>query len=92
MQVIVSSLQLPLAPDALAMQAEAAKARLDEEARQRWEEDESALRNLRMALREIATKLLCNRQWKDFWEPVDPDDDPEYYSEVVTSKQIGLLL
>lgn len=47
-----------------------------------WEEDEATMRSLRMALREIATKLLCTRQWKDFWEPVDPKEDPEYYCQV----------
>ena len=35
-----------------------------------------------MALREITTRLLCNRQWKDFWEPVDPQEDPEFYEQV----------
>ena len=75
-------LQLPVAPEGLALQAEAARAREEEEARKQWEEDESALRSLRMALREITTKLLCTRQWKDFWEPVDPEEDPEYYSQV----------
>ena len=77
-------LQLPLAPDALALQAEAAEQREVAEARRLWEEDEAALRALRMGLREIATKLLCTRQWKAFWLPVDPEDDPDYYSQVHT--------
>ena len=75
-------MQLPLAPEGLVDQAEAAKAKKQAEARRRWEEDEAALRSLRMALREITTKLLCTRQWKEFWEPVDPEEDPEYYTQV----------
>ena len=78
-------LQLPLAPDALAVQAEAAEQREVAEARRLWEEDEATLRALRMGLREIATKLLCTRQWKAFWLPVDPEDDPDYYSQVGAS-------
>lgn len=74
--------QLPVAPEGFVMQAEADRARIEAEARRLWEEDESALRSLRMALREIATKLLCTRQWKDFWEPVDPEEEPEYYTQV----------
>jgi hypothetical protein len=75
-------MQLPLAPDAVALQTEAAKEREEAEARRLWEEDEATLRSLRMALREIATKLLCTRQWKEFWEPVDPEEDPQYYAQV----------
>ena len=75
-------LQLPVAPEGLAMQAEAETARREAEARRLWEEDEAALRSLRMALREITTKLLCARQWKEFWDPVDPEDDPGYYAQV----------
>lgn len=54
------------------------------EAARKWEEDDAALRSLRMGLRDIATRLLCSRQWKDFWEPIDPEDDPEYYARVRT--------
>lgn len=75
-------LQLPLAPDAVALQTQAAEQREVAEARRLWEEDEATLRSLRMALREIATKLLCAKQWKEFWEPVRPEDDPHYYSQV----------
>lgn len=50
--------------------------------RKAWEDDEAALRTQRMGLRDIATQLLCNRQWKEFWEPVDPKEDPDYYERV----------
>lgn len=75
-------MQLPIAPEGIALQAEAQRAKEVAEARQQWEDDEAALRSLRMALRDIATKLLCTRQWKDFWDPVDPEDDPDYYTQV----------
>ncbi len=78
----MTDVQLPLAPEGLVMQAEAAKAKAEAEARRRWEDDDAALRSLRMTLREITTKLLCTRQWKEFWEPVDPEEDPEYYTQV----------
>ena len=79
-------MQLPVAPEGLAMQAEVAKAKEEAEARRRYEEDEADLRSLRMALREITTKLLCTRQWKEFWEPVDPEEDPDYYTQVFSSR------
>ena len=82
--------QLPLAPDGLAAEQAAAEEKAASEARRRWEEDDSALRALRMALREITTKLLCNRHWKEFWEPVDPDEDPEYW-ELVSKRRIVFL-
>ena len=71
-----------MAPDATAAAEAAAEEREAAAARRAWEEDESALRSLRMAMREITTRLLCNRQWKDFWEPVDPQEDPEFYEQV----------
>lgn len=48
----------------------------------RYEEDQAALRSLRMALREILLRLLSSRKWEAFAEPVSPDEDPHYWETV----------
>ena len=37
-----------------------------------------AMRGLRMGLREVTTRLLVDRRWRAFAEPVTPEEDPEY--------------
>lgn len=70
--------QLPKAPEAEQAAAEAdaaAKAAAERAARQA---DVAALRALRMGLRDVTTRLLCDRRWRAFAEPVTPEEDPEY--------------
>lgn len=47
-----------------------------------YEADVRLVRELRMGLREITTRLLTDRRWRAFAEPVTPDDDPEYWHRV----------
>ena len=46
----------------------------------RYEEDQAALRALRMALRALTTRLLSAHKWKDFWEP--PEEGHDYWQRV----------
>ena len=36
------------------------------------------LQALRMGLRDVTTRLLCDRRWRAFAEPVMAEEDPEY--------------
>ena len=36
------------------------------------------LQALRMGLRDVTTRLLCDRRWRAFAEPVTAEEDPEY--------------
>lgn len=45
----------------------------------RYEEDQAALRALRMALRDLTYRLLSNRKWEWFAEP---EEDPEWWEKV----------
>jgi hypothetical protein len=74
--------QLPRAPEAIAAEEEAARLKAEAEARARYEADAAALRQLRMALREAATKLLGDRRWRSLAMPVSPEEDPEYWERV----------
>ena len=47
-----------------------------------YEADVAILRELRMALRDVTTKLLVERRWRAFAEPVTPEDDPEFWHRV----------
>lgn len=49
---------------------------------QAYEEDQSALRALRIALRGVTLTLLNDRRWKLFAAPVGMDEDPEYWQLV----------
>lgn len=84
--------QLPVAPEAHAQEeaarAEAARAA----ARRRYEDDQAALRTLRMILRSVVSKQLQNRKWEAFWEPVHPEDDPEYWQAVAHPMDLTTLL
>ena len=75
-------LQLPRAPEAIA--EEEARIRLVAEAASMaaYEADVAVLRDLRMGLRDVTTKLLMERRWRAFAEPVTPEDDPEYWHRV----------
>lgn len=77
-----SAMQLPRAPEALAAQAAAEQARAEAAARAAYEADVAAVRQLRMTLREVATKLLCDRRWRSLAAPVFPEEDPEYWERV----------
>lgn len=83
---------LPVAPEAVAAEA----ARMEQEAhvlaRKAYEEDQAALRALRMALREITMKLLRNRKWEVFWEPPSLEYDPEYWKAVAQPMDLATIL
>lgn len=74
--------QLPRAPEAI--QEENERLRLAAEAASvaAYEADVAVLRELRMALRDVTTKLLIERRWRAFAEPVTPEDDPEFWHRV----------
>lgn len=75
-------LQLPRAKESLAADAEALKAQSVREARAAYEADGAVLRTLRMALREVVTRLLGDRRWRSFQEPPAPEEDPEFWERV----------
>jgi hypothetical protein len=74
--------QLPKAPEAAEALAEAARQKHEAEARARYAADVAAVRDLRMGLRDVATKLLCDRRWRSLALPVAPQEDPEYWERV----------
>jgi hypothetical protein len=84
-------LQLPRAPEAVA--EEEARIRLAAEAASvaAYEADVAVLRDLRMGLRDVTTKLLMERRWRAFAEPVTPEDDPEYWHRVRNLSSSGCL-
>ncbi|KAK9861644.1 hypothetical protein WJX84_011103 [Apatococcus fuscideae] len=84
--------QLPRAPEAVAAEAAAAAEAAHRQAAATAAKEETAVRRLRMTLREIATMLLCNRRWQVFAEPVHPEDDPEYWQRVERPMDIATLL
>jgi len=83
---------LPLAPDALAEQEAEARERRLEEVRAKHREDHGVLRSLRMALRDITTRLLCDRRWRMFSEPPDPEEEPEYWEVVEKPMYLAAIL
>ena len=76
------ALQLPKAPEAAEALAEAAQNRKEAEARAAYEADVAAVRELRMCLRDVATRLLTDRRWRSLALPVTPQEDPEYWQRV----------
>ena len=75
-------LQLPKAPEAAEALAEAARLRQEAEARAAYEAGVAAVRELRMCLRDVATRLLTDRRWRSLALPVTPQEDPEYWQRV----------
>ena len=74
--------QLPKAPEAAEALAEAERRKAEAEAKARYDADVAAVRDLRMGLRDVATKLLCDRRWRSLALPVMPQEDPEYWERV----------
>ena len=74
--------QLPRAPEAVAAEAAAAARAEHRKAAAAAAAEESAVRQLRMILRDIASAMLCTRRWQAFAEPVHPEDDAEYWQKV----------
>jgi len=74
--------QLPKAPEVEAAAAAADAAARDAAERAAREADVAALRSLRMGLRDVTTRLLCDRRWRAFAEPVTAEEDPEYLALV----------
>ena len=85
------ALQLPRAPEAAEAQAEAARQRGAAAAKAGYEAAVAAVRELRMALRDVATRLLCDRRWRSLALPVAPQDDPEYWERVSINPHSNLL-
>ena len=76
------ALQLPKAPEAAEALTEAARLKKETEARAAYEADVAAVRELRMCLRDVATRLLTDRRWRSLALPVTPQEDPEYWQRV----------
>lgn len=74
--------QLPKAPEAAEALAEAERRKAEAEAKGRYDADVAAVRDLRMGLRDVTTKLLCDRRWRSLALPVMPQEDPEYWERV----------
>ena len=83
-QIMITLLhaQLPRAPEAVEALAKAERKKSEAEAKARYEADVAAVRDLRMGLRDVATKLLCDRRWRSLALPVTPQEDPEYWERV----------
>ena len=86
------AVQLPRAPEAAEAQAEAARQRDAAAAKAGYEAAVAAVRELRMGLRDVATRLLCDRRWRSLALPVAPQDDPEYWERVSIDLQSNLLV
>jgi hypothetical protein len=80
--------QLPKAADA----AEVAEAAKLAQQRQAYEADAAVVRALRMALRDVTTRMLCDRRWRRFAEPVLPEEDPGYWEAVRLCSQSDVWL
>ena len=79
----------------MAALAEAARRKQEAEARAAYEADVAAVRELRMCLRDVATRLLTDRRWRSLALPVTPQEDPEYWQRVrlrTPSLQMGLVM
>ena len=50
------------------------------------------LRSFRMLLRDIVTRLLTNRKWEAFWQPVGAGGGSQYYDKVATPMDLCTLL
>ncbi|KAK9862444.1 hypothetical protein WJX84_000192, partial [Apatococcus fuscideae] len=86
------SLHHPRAPEAVAAEAAAAAQAEHRKAVAAAAAEETAVRQLRMILRDIASAMLCTRRWQAFAEPVHPDDDPEYWQRVTNPMDVATLL
>ena len=86
------AVQLPRAPEAAEAQAEAARQRWAAAAKAGYEAAVAAVRELRMALRDVATRLLCDRRWRSLALPVAPQEDPEYWERVSINPQSSPLV
>ncbi|CAL8469143.1 g8684 [Coccomyxa elongata] len=84
--------KLPRAPEALAAQEAAERERAEAAARAAYEADVAAVRQLRMTLRDVATKLLCDRRWRSLAAPVSPEDDPTYWERMTSPMDLATLL
>lgn len=71
--------QLPLAPEEAAREAQAQAEAAARAARVAYERDQGVLRALRQGLREVTYRLIADRRWQTFVQPVE---DPDYWSKV----------
>lgn len=71
--------QLPIAPDEAAREAQHAADEAARAARAAYEGDQAVLRALRQVLREVTYRLIADRRWQTFVQPVE---DPEYWAKV----------
>ena len=55
-------------------------------------EEDHALRQQRMFLRDLVTRLLYRKQWRDFASPVDDDQLPGYSKKVKEPMDLSTLL
>jgi hypothetical protein len=75
-------MELPLDP-AVQQQEQAAAAEAQEQAkRAEYESAVADVRRLRMLLRSVTAMLLCDKRFKLFWQPANPEEEPEYYSAI----------
>lgn len=71
--------QLPLAPEEAAREEQEAAEATARAARAAYERDQGVLRALRQSLREVTYRLIADRRWATFVQPVE---DPEYWAKV----------
>ena len=82
LSLMLSTVQLPRAPEAIHEENERLRLAAEAASIAAYEADVAVLRELRMALRDVTTKLLIERRWRAFAEPVTPEDDPEFWHRV----------
>jgi hypothetical protein len=58
----------------------------------RYIEEDHALRQQRMFLRDVVTRLLYRKQWRDFSVPLTDDDVPGYAKKVSDPMDLSTLL
>lgn len=64
---------LPLAPEVLQQRESEESAKEALAQRLKYEEEQSAIRSLRMALRDVSIRVIGNRRWKHFVMPPNPE-------------------
>jgi hypothetical protein len=51
----------------------------------RYEDDQALLRALRIILRDVTSRLLAQRRWEVYTEPIDQGEDPDFYQALAAA-------
>ncbi|KAJ3437401.1 intein-containing tat-binding precursor [Anaeramoeba flamelloides] len=74
------------------LEEELLKKRQTEQELELQREEEIYLRELRLLLRDLVFKLLSERKFKFFFQPVDEDEYPDYYNEIQELMDFSIIM